>query len=151
MLLNIQLHTWVSTLYQLDCCTRFRIPLYTTFAAAGFPTPGDDAVETRLNLNDVVIDHPTATFVAHVSGDSMCEAGIHHGDIIVVDRSLEASDGKVVLAVVNGEMLIKRISRQGNRLVLLAENPDYPPLEITAENDFHVWGVVTNVVHKLKL
>lgn len=76
-------------------------------------------------------------------------AGIYHQDIIVVDRSLEVSEGRVVVAVVNGEMLIKRFSKKGDRLFLLAENPDYPPLEITEETDFQVWGVVTSVVHRL--
>lgn len=140
---------WVSALYQPDFSFQFKLPLYGTCASAGFPQPGDESVETRLNLNNLVIDHPAATFFAHVSGDSMRKAGIFHGDIVVVDRSLEAADGKVVLAVVNGEMLIKRMLIQGGRLFLMAENPDYAPLEVTAENDFHVWGVVTNVVHKL--
>lgn len=76
-------------------------------------------------------------------------AGVFHGDIVVVDRSLEATEGRVVVAVVNGEMLIKRVSTKGDRLFLLAENPDYPPLEVTDEMDFQVWGVVTKVVHDL--
>ncbi len=148
MLSISQCLTWVRTLYQPDFSNRFKLPLYTTFVSAGFPQPGDDHIESRLNLNDL-IEHPAATFFARVSGDSMQDAGVFHEDIVVVDRSLEASDGKVVVAVVNGEMLIKRIRRQGDRLFLLAENPDYPPLEITDGMDFQVWGVVTNVIHRL--
>lgn len=148
MLSKFHCFTWVSTLYQADYSTKLELPLYTTFVSAGFPLPGDDHIEQRLNLNDL-IEHPAATFFARVAGDSMIQAGIHHGDIIVVDRSLEPSDGTVVVAAVNGEMLIKRVNRTGERLFLLAENPDYLPLEITDEMDFSVWGVVTNVIHRL--
>lgn len=140
--------TWVSTLYQPDFSAKFKLPLYSTFISAGFPQPGDEYVESRLDLNDL-IEHPHATFFARVAGDSMRGAGIFHGDIVVVDRSLEVASGNVVVAVVNGEMLIKRVNKQGDRLFLLAENPDYPPLEVTDGMDFQVWGVVTNVVHKL--
>jgi DNA polymerase V len=117
--------------------------------AAGFPQPGDDCIEERLDLNDLVVKRPQATFFARVAGDSMQGAGIHHQDVVVVDRSLEASEGRVVVAVVNGEMLIKRFSKKGDRLFLLAENPDYPLLEITGETDFQIWGVFTHVIHRL--
>ncbi|HEY9845428.1 MAG TPA: translesion error-prone DNA polymerase V autoproteolytic subunit, partial [Candidatus Caenarcaniphilales bacterium] len=139
---------WIDTLYKPRYSTRYKLPLYLSAVSAGFPLPGDDHVEQRLDLNDL-IEHPAATFFARVSGDSMQNAGIFHGDIAVVSRALEPADGRVVVAVVNGEMLIKRISQQGDRLFLLAENPDYPPLEITDGMDFHVWGVVTTVVHRV--
>jgi len=121
--------------------------LYLSAVSAGFPLPGDEHIEQRLDLNDL-IEHPAATFFARVCGDSMQNAEIFHGDIAIVSRALEPTDGRVVVAVVNGEMLVKRI-RKGDRLFLLAENPDYPPLEITEGMDFHVWGVVVSVFHKL--
>lgn len=105
MLLKSHFLSWVSTLYQPDFSIKLELPLYSTFISAGFPLPGDDHIEERLNLNDL-IEHPAATFFARVAGDSMIQDGIHHGDIIVVDRSLEPSDGTVAVAVVNGEMLI---------------------------------------------
>jgi DNA polymerase V len=138
----------VDILYKPQFSTRYKLPLYLSAVSAGFPLAGDDYIEQRLDLNDL-IEHPAATFFARVCGDSMRNAGIFHGDIAVVNRALEPTDGRVVVAVVNGEMLVKRISRKGDRLFLLAENPDYPPLEITEGMDFHVWGVVVSVFHKL--
>lgn len=148
MLLTAWNFTWVDALYKPVFSSCYQLPLFGSTVAAGFPQPGDDCVESRLNLNDL-IEHPHATFFARVAGDSMRGAGVFHGDIVVVDRSLEATEGRVVVAVVNGEMLIKRVSTKGDRLFLLAENPDYPPLEVTDEMDFQVWGVVTKVVHDL--
>lgn len=148
MLSNSLCLTSVNTLYKPVFSTRYRLPLYLSRVAAGFPQPGDECIEKKLDLNDL-IEHPHATFFARVSGNSMCGTGIFDGDIVVVDRSLEVVVGRVIIAVVNGEMLIKRVNKQGDRLFLLAENPDYPPLEVTDGMDFQVWGVVTNVVHKL--
>jgi len=138
----------VDILYKPEFSNRYKLPLYLSAVSAGFPLPGDDFIEQRLDLNDL-IEHPAATFFARVCGDSMQDAGIFHGDIAIVSRALEPTDGRVVVAVVNGEMLVKRISRKGDRLFLLAENSDYPPLEITEVMDFHVWGVVVSVFHKL--
>jgi DNA polymerase V len=149
MLTNTWNYTWVDTLYQPIYSTQYKLPLYWSTVAAGFPQPGDDCIEKRLDLNELVVERPHATFFARVSGDSMRGAGIHHQDVIVVDRSLEASEGRVIVAVVDGEMLIKRLHRKGDRLFLLAENPEYPPLEITEGMDFSIWGVVTSVVHRL--
>lgn len=148
MLSTSQCLTWVKTLYQPVFSTCYQIPLYLSTVGAGFPQPGDECVESRLDLN-ALIEHPHATFFARVAGDSMRGAGIFHGDIVVVDRSLEVVSGRVVVAVVNGEMLIKRVSKKGDRWFLLAENPEYPPLEITDGMEFQVWGVVTSVVHKV--
>lgn len=138
----------VNILYKPFISKRFKLPLFLSPVSAGFPLPGDDWVEERLDLNDL-IEHPHATFFARVTGDSMQGAGIFHGDIVIVSRALEPIEGRVIVAVVNGEMLIKRLHKKGDRLFLLAENPDYPPLEITEETDFQVWGVVTNVIHRL--
>ena len=93
--------------------------------------------------------HPAATFFVRVAGDSMIDAGIHHGDILIVDRSLDAEPGRVVIAVVEGEMLVKRLRRLGGRLALLSENENYPPLELREGVDLIIWGVVTYVIHPL--
>jgi len=148
MLLKPQPSIGVDILYKPTRSARYKLPLYISAVSAGFPLPGDEHIEQRLDLNDL-IEQPDATFFARVCGDSMRNAGIFHGDIAVVNRALEPTDGRVVVAVVNGEMLIKRISKKRGRLFLLAENPDYPPLEIIDGMDFHVWGVVTNVVHRV--
>jgi DNA polymerase V len=126
-----------------------RLNLYAQSIPAGFPSPADDFLEKRLDLNDYLIQNKSATFLVRVEGNSMENAGIFDGDVLVVDRSLEASDGKVVLGVLNGEFTVKRISLKKNRLFLIPENRNYQPIEITEEMDFKIWGVVTYSLHKL--
>ena len=96
-----------------------------------------------------LITHPTATFFVRVAGESMREAGIHSGDVLIVDRALTPSDGSVVIAVVNGDLTVKRLSKRRGKLVLMPENQQYPPLPITETTAFEVWGVVTYVIHRV--
>ncbi|GAB6096883.1 translesion error-prone DNA polymerase V autoproteolytic subunit [Desulfatiferula olefinivorans] len=124
-------------------------PLFMVPVTAGFPSPADDYVEGRLDLNAHLVKHPAATFFVRVAGDSMIGAGIHPGDILVVDRSLEAVDKRVVIAVVNGELTVKRLRMTQGRITLRAENPAYAPLEISPDMEFEIWGVVTTVIHAL--
>lgn len=139
----------VSQVYSLDCSNHVPVPLAQSLVAAGFPSPADDYIEKNLDLNEYLITNPAATFFVKVSGDSMIDSGIHHGDILVVDRSLDAEPGRVVIAVVEGEMLVKRLRRVSQRLVLVAENKEYPPMAIRRETEFSVWGVATYVIHPL--
>jgi DNA polymerase V len=129
--------------------TNTELPLYTCPVSAGFPSPAEDYLEGKLDLNQYLIKHPVATFFVRVTGDSMINAGIHAGDLLIVDRSLEAQDGRVVIAVVNGDLLVKRLRMRKKQVYLVAENPNYPSLLITEAMDFQVWGIVTNVVHAL--
>lgn len=115
-------------------------------AGGSFPA-GDESGET-LNLQEFLIPHPAATFFIRVTGDSMEGAGIFSGDLLIVDRSLEASDGKVVIAVLNGEFTVKRFFKTKTGWILHAENPVYPPIPVSQDSDFQVWGVVTYVIHK---
>lgn len=123
--------------------------LYSARVPAGFPSPADDDVEGRLDLNQHLIPHPAATFFVRASGDSMLGAGIHPGDLLVVDRALEPAHGKVVIAVVNGELTVKRLEVRDGRVRLLAENHRYPPIELAQGMELQIWGVVTNVIHAL--
>ncbi len=125
------------------------LPLFSDRVAAGFPSPADDHLENSLDLNEHLIKHPAATFFVRVEGRSMLGAGIHPDDILVVDRSLEAENGHIVVAAVDGELTVKRLQYRRARLFLEPENPDYDPIEITGETDLVVWGVVTNVIHKV--
>lgn len=127
----------------------YRLPFYQDAVAAGFPSPAENELADKLDLNELLIKHPAATFFLRVSGSSMIGAGIHHDDILVVDRSLEPTHGKIVIASLNGEFTVKRLSRDGKRVQLLAENPAYAPIQINEEMDLHIWGVVTNVIHSL--
>ena len=124
-------------------------PLYSCGVSAGFPSPADDYAEGALDLNAHLIREPAATFFARARGDSMIGAGIHDGDLLVVDRSLPAEDGKVVVVSINGELTVKRMRREKGISWLVPENPDYPPIQFQEQDDAHLWGVVTNVIHQL--
>ena len=127
------------------------IPLFASAIPAGFPSPADDYIENQLDLNQHLIQHPAATFFVRVEGLSMIGAGIHHGNILVVDRSLEPKDGDIVVAVVNGDLTVKRLQRQrGGKVFLVPENPVYTPIEITEDMDMMVWGVVVSAIHEFQ-
>ncbi|HHH84583.1 MAG TPA: translesion error-prone DNA polymerase V autoproteolytic subunit [Firmicutes bacterium] len=121
----------------------------TNSVSAGFPSPADDYTEGPLDLNEHLVRHPAATFFVRVQGESMVNAGIHSGDLLIVDRALEPGHRKIVLAVLDGEFTVKRLIERGGRLYLYPENPAYKPVEITEENRFEVWGVVTAVIHEV--
>ena len=130
--------------------TPVKVPLYSGKVAAGFPSPADDYVEKTLDLNELLIQKPAATFFVRAEGESMLGAGIHPNDILVVDRSLKPTVGKVVICALNGELTVKRLKRLGeNSLVLAAENPAYADIVVKEDIDMVVWGVVTNVIHSL--
>lgn len=124
--------------------TLFMVPV-----AAGFPSPAEDFIEGKLDLNVHLIRHPAATFFVRACGDSMVGAGIHSGDLLVVDRAIEPKHGNIIIAVVNSELTVKRLHSDGERLLLMAENERYQPLEINEHTDFQIWGVVTNTIHSL--
>ena len=126
-----------------------QLPLAGEQVAAGFPSPAEDYVEVGIDLNDQLIRHPTSTFFLRVSGDSMTGAGIHDGDLLVVDRSLNPRPGRVVVAVLDGGFTLKRLVRHHGRLRLEAANPDYPPLELQTCGDVQIWGVAVHVIHPL--
>lgn len=127
----------------------YRLPFYQHTVSAGFPSPAEDASQDVLDLNELLIKRPTATFFLRVSGSSMIKAGIHHNDILIVDRSLEPGNGKIVIAAVNGELTVKRLVIEGKQISLKAENEGYPPILMNAETELHIWGVVTNVIHSV--
>lgn len=118
-------------------------PLYASQPAAGFPSPGDDLVERPLDLNDLMIDNPTATFFVRVSGDSMEGAKIFDGDVLVVDRSVEPKHGSIVVAAVYGELVVKRLQKERSGLALISENEEYKPILIDDTEGCFIWGVVT--------
>ena len=125
------------------------LPLALCRVEAGFPSPADDYMEGSLDLNDHIIKHPSATYFVKASGDSMIGAGIFNGDLLIVDRSLEASSGKVVIAEVDGQLTVKRLLKLSDGFSLQAENSSHPPIELQEGNEVVVWGVVTHVIHDL--
>lgn len=128
---------------------KLELPEFLSKVSAGFPSPAEDYTDKKLDLNEHLVKRPSSTFFIRVSGESMKGAGIHDGDLLIVDRSAPVADNKVVIGVVNGEFTVKRIRRKGEKTFLLPENPAYKPIEITAEMDFSIWGVVVYTIHKL--
>ena len=122
------------------------LPLYSSRPAAGFPAPGDDQVERILDINDLVVQNPASTFFVRVEGDSMIGAGIFSNDVLVIDRSKDAKEGVIVVAAVNGEMVVKRLAQTHAGMVLVSENEDYEPIVVGEDEDCMVWGVVVGSV-----
>ena len=139
----------VIEVYQADTVTKRKLPLYLASVKAGFPSPADDYLDKKLDLNEFLINHPAATFFVKVKGDSMVNAGIHSGDILIVDRSLEPKDKKIVVAIVNGEFTVKRVRKTRDKLFLVSENDDFPAIEIKDEAEFEVWGTVLYTIHSV--
>lgn len=124
------------------------IPLYASKVQAGFPSPADDYIERYLDLNAEYIKHPSATFLVTATGESMIEAGIFDGDVLLVDKSLDATHGSIVIAALNGELTVKRLSRKNNQVYLMPANPAFKPIDITTEQELVIWGVVILVLHR---
>jgi DNA polymerase V len=125
------------------------VPLYSARIAAGFPTYADDHVECYLNFNEYLIQNPADTFCVRVEGNSMIEAGIHENDILVVDNSIEPTDGKIVIASLNSELTVKRLKLKQGKMQLMPENSAYTPIKVTAETDFKILGIAIHVIHSI--
>ena len=124
-------------------------PLYLAPVNAGWPSAAEDYIDGQINLHELIVRNPAATFFLRASGESMLGVGIHDGDLLVVDRSVEAAHNRVVIAALEGELLVKRLCRRDGRVFLQSANPDYPEFDITEREYAHIWGVVSHVVHKL--
>ncbi len=123
--------------------------LVDTGISAGFPSPADDFRETRISLDDELITNKDATFFAKVKGQSMIDAGLDDNDLLVIDRSLEPANNKIAVCFLDGEFTVKRLRVEKNEVWLQPENPNYPIINITEDNDFVIWGIVTNVIKKV--
>lgn len=126
-----------------------KLPMFSESVAAGFPSPATDYCESRLDLNDLCVKHPAATYFVRAQGDSMCDAGIFPGDVLVVDRSLTAKHGDIVIATWNGELTVKRLETKP-KLRLMPMNANYSPVEIPEDTDIEIFGVATTAVHSLR-
>ncbi len=140
----------IAEVYGLQTGKKINCPLFLSGVSAGFPSPADDYIDRLLDLNELLIKNPPATFFVKVAGDSMIGVGIQDGDTLVVDRSREAGHNKIIIAAVNGELTVKRLYKSGKTCRLVAGNPDYPPLEINNDNPCEIWGVVTSVIHQFE-
>ena len=125
------------------------LPFINTLLSCGFPSPAADYESELVDLNQLMLRHPDASFLARASGQSMVGAGINDGDVLAVDRSMEAQHGDVVVACVEGEYMVKRLEKRVNSVALVAENPAYPPVVVHNAEDLRIWGVVVLVLHPL--
>ena len=132
--------------FKPDFDSAMQVPFIPEGVSAGFPSPAADFTENTIDLNKELCENPLATFYIRVKGHSMINAGINNGDILVVDRSIEARDNKIAVCLVDGEFTVKRIKLDDNCLYLLPENPSYQPIKITEDNQFMVWGIVTYII-----
>jgi DNA polymerase V len=136
--------------FSVDAQSPLGLPLFDSPISAGFPSPADDYIDLSLDLNKQLIEHPSATFYVRVKGSSMKNAHIANGDILIVDRSLEARNNDIVLCVLNGEFTVKKLLMRNKEIYLIPENENFEPIKINETMDFQVWGVVSFVIHDAK-
>lgn len=137
-------------IYSVDVSTDLLLPFIDEGIHAGFPSPASDYLDIAIDLNRELVEHPDSTFYARVKGVSMQDAGIQNGDVLVVDRSLTAQNGDVIVAHLNGEFTVKRLLFEENACILAPANQDYPQIRIEENDDFRVWGVVTYVIKNVR-
>ncbi len=146
---KLKTDTTIKSIYKFDAKKKILRPLIGMKIPAGFPSPAQDYIEDSLDLNEYLVNHPASTYFVRVDGESMINAGIYPDDILIVDRSLEATHNRVVIAFLDGELTVKRLKIRDGRYHLVPDNQDYPPLEIEEWMDMAIWGVVTYVIHRL--
>ncbi|MBY8963679.1 translesion error-prone DNA polymerase V autoproteolytic subunit [Flavobacterium sp. D11R37] len=144
-----KLHSPGLTFFKPETENTLRLPFVPVGVKAGFPSPALDFMEYTIDLNKYVAKHPHTTFYIKADGHSMRDAGIDDGDILVTDRSLEPANGKIAICLIDGEFTVKRLKLEKGELYLMPENPAYPPLPVTENSQFSVWGIVTFVIKSL--
>jgi len=145
--MTLRLHTSnILDIYSALSHTELELPVVTQGISAGFPSPALDFIDLTIDLNKHLIKHPSATFYGRVKGFSLKNAGIDDGDLLVIDRSLEPTNGKIAVCYIDGEFTAKRIKLNKKELWLMPENEDYKPIKIENETDFIIWGMVTHVI-----
>src|SRR5690606_35591837 len=126
--------------------TKLELPFVVNGISAGFPSPADDFLDINIDLNKHLIKHPSTTFYGKVKGNSMIDAGIHDGDLLIIDKSLEPKNNKIAVCFLDGEFTVKRIKIEKDIVWLIAENKNYKPIKVTKDNEFLIWGIVINVI-----
>ena len=132
--------------YSIDISSKLSLPIVDSGISAGFPSPADDFLDTSIDLNKILITNKDATFYGRVKGDSMVDAGLNDGDLLIIDKSLEPKDGKIAVCFIDGEFTVKRIKITNKCIYLVPENKNYKSIKVTNDNDFLIWGIVTTVI-----
>ena len=138
----------ISKIYSSLIKNENKIAFYNSSIPAGFPSPAEDHIDIPLDLNEHLIRHPAATFYVYAKGNSMQNSGIYDGDLLIVDRAGEPKLKNIVIAIIDGEFTVKRISKIKNKIYLLPDNKEYQPIEIKDSSNFQIWGVVIYTIHK---
>jgi DNA polymerase V len=136
-------------IYSPDPHSKLTLPYAGNQITAGFPSPAEDYLEPALDLNKVLIKNPTSTFYGRVKGTSMKDAGVDHGDLLVIDKSLDYRDDDLAVCYLDGEFTLKKIKVQGNTLLLIPANQDYQPIIVKESAEFMVWGIVTYIIKRV--
>ena len=123
--------------------------LYSNSVCAGFPSPASDYLEGEIDLNRYLIKNPPATFIVKSQGNCMLQAGIHSGDLLIVDKSIKPKNNSIVIASINGDLIVKRIKISGKKFLLTSDNKEYGNIKINNESDIFIWGIVTKVIHNV--
>ncbi len=143
----LKLHqTTTLEIFTADTSTTINLPIVENGISAGFPSPADDFLDLSIDLNKEFVKNPSTTFYGRVKGDSMINAGLSNGDLLIIDKSLEPVNHKIAVCFIDGEFTVKRIKIDKDVVWLVAENEKYQPIKVTAENDFLIWGIVTTVI-----
>jgi len=133
-------------IYPASTTTSLSLQLVENGISAGFPSPADDFLDTSIDLNKALIKNKDATFYGRVKGDSMIGGGLSDGDLLIIDKSLEPKNGKIAVCFIDGDFTVKRIKIEKEFIWLMPENKNYQPIKVTSDNDFVIWGIVTNVI-----
>jgi DNA polymerase V len=144
---SLKLHQGnILDIFSANTETELNLPFVESGISAGFPSPALDFIDLSIDLNKHLIKHPSATFYGRVKGDSLKNAGIENGDLLIIDRSIEPVNGKIAVCYIDGEFTAKRIQINKDEILLIPENENYQTLKVTADNDFLIWGIVTHVI-----
>lgn len=135
-------------IYRADTESDLSLPFADMGIKAGFPSPAQDFMDLSIDLNNELIRHPASTFYGRVKGDSMIDAGVNDGDILIIDKSLEPKNGDMAVCFIDGEFTIKYIKIEKTVIWLVPANEHYKPIKVTEENDFLIWGIVTYSIKK---
>lgn len=140
----------VLDIYCASVATALAVPLADGGIRAGFPSPAQDFLDLSIDLNKELVHNPSATFFGRVKGESMCDAGINDGDLVIIDKSLPPYDGKIAVCYLDGEFTMKRIKTDKDCCWLLPANADFKPIKVTSDNDFVIWGIVVHVIKSFR-
>jgi DNA polymerase V len=142
------IHSEKLEIFAFDDSTKLDLPYIEKGVSAGFPSPAEDYLEQRIDLNQVLIKNPSSTFYARVRGNSMKGAGVCDGDLVIIDKSLTPHNDSLLVCFIDGEFTLKKVRKVNDDLFLIPENPDFKPIKINPESDFRLWGVVTYTIHR---